>query len=103
LIHLNSLFESEFSGIAPDFLSVDVEGLEAEILGTIDFARFRPSLILIEVALGSVRPGEDFPAEKVLLVNDYLPVANSGVNRFFVAKERFQTERLLFGDNMALQ
>src|SRR5260370_33873249 len=37
-----------------DFLSVDVEGHELEVLGGFDFARWRPRLVLLEDHVGNL-------------------------------------------------
>ena len=44
---LNTLIEKHCPQ-CPDFLSVDVEGLDLEILAAMDFARFRPAVICVE-------------------------------------------------------
>ena len=48
VLPINEIIE-RVSAMAPvDFLSIDVEGLDADLLSNIDFSRFRPSLICIE-------------------------------------------------------
>lgn len=44
----NAILEAHFADGAPDFLSVDVESLDFDILSAIDFARFRPKVIAVE-------------------------------------------------------
>jgi FkbM family methyltransferase len=39
---------AEHLGAAPDYLSIDVEGLDLAILKTLDFARFRPVVLCVE-------------------------------------------------------
>ena len=39
LLDINAVMAEHFGGAAPDYLSVDVEGLELPIVKTIDFAR----------------------------------------------------------------
>lgn len=45
LLDINTVMAEHFGGAAPDYLSVDVEGLELPILKTVDYARFRPKVI----------------------------------------------------------
>lgn len=48
LLSVNEIIERHFSGKCPNFVSIDVEGLDLEILKTIDFERFRPEMICVE-------------------------------------------------------
>jgi FkbM family methyltransferase len=52
---VNEVFEYATT-IAPiDFVSIDIEGLDVSVLAAVDFARFRPELICIEVNDSAVR------------------------------------------------
>ncbi len=48
LVPINKVIEEHFHGKAPDFISIDVEGLDVAIMKTLDFQRFRPKLICAE-------------------------------------------------------
>ena len=48
LVPINKVIEQHFHGKAPDFISIDVEGLDTPIMKTLDFQRFRPKLICAE-------------------------------------------------------
>ena len=75
-----------------DFLKIDVEGAEADVLMGNDWQRFRPKVIVAEAIL----PGSGEPAwgewEPYLLAQDYEFTLFDTLNRFYVAKE--QTEVL---------
>jgi FkbM family methyltransferase len=75
-----------------DFLKIDVEGAEADVLAGGDWSRFRPKVVLAE----AVAPGSGDPSwaewEPMLLANGYKFVLFEGLNRFYVAEE--QTELL---------
>jgi FkbM family methyltransferase len=70
-----------------DFLKIDVEGAEAEVLAGGDFKRFRPKVIVAE----AVAPGSGEPAwqewEPLLLAQGYRFALFDTLNRFYVAEE----------------
>lgn len=47
LLNINRVI-ADHLGAAPDYLSVDVEGMDLAILKTLDFARFRPTVVCAE-------------------------------------------------------
>jgi FkbM family methyltransferase len=61
-----------------DFMSIDVEGLEIEVIKGNDWNRFRPELVVLEF--------DKETEEKVKLMkeNGYIPVFGNGCNGFFV-------------------
>jgi FkbM family methyltransferase len=69
-----------------DFLKIDVEGAEADVLNGMDWIKYRPSVLCIEAIL----PGSGKDAwqgwEPILLANDYLFAFFDGLNRFYVPK-----------------
>jgi FkbM family methyltransferase len=71
-----------------DFLKIDVEGAEADVLAGADWRRFRPKVIVIE----AVAPGTGEPAwqdwEPPLLAQGYRFALFDTLNRFYVAEER---------------
>src|SRR5262249_18950160 len=54
-----------------DFLSVDVEGHELEVLGGFDFARWRPRLILLEDHVGDLERHRFLKAPGYRLIRRY--------------------------------
>ncbi len=70
-----------------DFLKIDVEGAEANVLAGADFKRFRPKVIVAE----AVAPGSNEPAwaewEPLLTANGYRFRLFDTLNRFYVAQE----------------
>jgi FkbM family methyltransferase len=70
-----------------DFLKIDVEGAEAEVLAGADFKRFRPKVVVAE----AVAPGSGEPAwqewEPHLLSHGYRFALFDTLNRFYVAEE----------------
>jgi hypothetical protein len=47
IMNINTIFEKYFSR-TPDFVSIDTEGLDLEILKSINFTKYRPSVFCIE-------------------------------------------------------
>ena len=70
-----------------DFLKVDVEGHEAEVLRGGDWARFRPRVVLVE----STRPNSTEQVhgawEPILLEAEYRFALFDGLNRFYARSE----------------
>jgi FkbM family methyltransferase len=71
-----------------DFLKIDVEGAEAEVIAGADWDRFRPGIVLIE----SIAPVSGEPTwhewEELLLAKRYRFALFDSLNRFYVASER---------------
>ncbi|MCA0399666.1 MAG: FkbM family methyltransferase [Proteobacteria bacterium] len=70
-----------------DFLKIDVEGAEGDVLSGLDWRRHRPSILCIE----AIEPGSTLPAheswEGILTGNGYLFAFTDELNRFYVRKE----------------
>ena len=70
-----------------DFLKVDVEGAEPDVLAGGDWRRFRPKVVLVEaVAPGSMAPSHA-EWEPILFGDGYGFAFFDGLNRFYVAEE----------------
>ncbi|MCY0387564.1 FkbM family methyltransferase [Robbsia sp. Bb-Pol-6] len=70
-----------------DFLKIDVEGAEADVIAGGDWARWRPAVVVVEATL----PGLPTPAwdgwEPDLLRAGYHFAFFDGINRYYVAQE----------------
>jgi len=86
LVNINKVIATHFGGTAPDFLSVDTEGLDLTILKTLDFAKYRPKVITAETTGGGgfrMAPAiGDF-----LAAHDYAPRGMTLANTIFVDKK----------------
>jgi FkbM family methyltransferase len=70
-----------------DFLKIDVEGAEGDVIAGGDFRRFRPRVVLVE-ALAPGTMAENFAQwEPRLVEQGYVFVLFDGLNRFYVARE----------------
>jgi FkbM family methyltransferase len=70
-----------------EFLKIDVEGAEADVLRGADFARFRPKVIVVE----AIKPFTLAPAwdewEPLLARHGYAYAWDDELNRYYVAEE----------------
>ena len=95
VVTLNYLFRSHFDDKAPDFLSVDVEGLDLEIISSIDLEKYRPLVICVETITFS----EDRTEQKVADIADYLcsrgyrQYADTYINTIFVDNEAWTSRK----------
>jgi FkbM family methyltransferase len=83
---LNDIFED--AGVSEiDFLKIDVEGAERDVLLGIDLDRYRPRVILVEAVepYSLVSTAESF--ESLVTDHRYLFASNDGINRYYVREE----------------
>lgn len=84
---LSALIEEAGLAGPIDFLKIDVEGAEADVIAGLDFARHRPKVIVVE-ALSPANMAADTSAfEPQLVAAGYVPSLFDNVNRFYVAGE----------------
>jgi FkbM family methyltransferase len=81
LVGVNKLI-AKYLGAAPDLLSIDVEGWDFAILRTLDFARYRPAVIIAE----SLPAG---PIPKLLASKGYELRGASMYNAIFADPKRY--------------
>jgi len=93
IMTINRIIEQHL-GCAPNFLSVDVEGLDFEILTALDFERFRPLLICVEtISFSSTGHGEKrTEIDDFLTGLGYMRFADTFINTLYVDREKW-TER----------
>jgi len=89
MIGLAELCEN-YATTSIDFLKVDVEGAEADVLMSGDWDRFRPKIVIVE----AITPVTSAPSweewEPFLLARGYRFVLFDTLNRFYVAEEQPQ-------------
>lgn len=86
VITINDLVDNVAAGVFPDFLNLDVEGLEFEILKSADFVRSKPGVICVEAINGSDRD-RSVNLIELLEWRGYKPYAKTIGNIIFVTDE----------------
>lgn len=75
----------------PDFISLDVEGMDLEILHSINFTRYQPTVFCIETITYS-RGGEGQKLtviDEIMAEQGYLKYADTYINSIYVRKDRW--------------
>jgi FkbM family methyltransferase len=88
LLPVNRLI-AECLGRAPDLLSIDVEGLDLDILRTLDFATYRPAAIIAETILMNGGGKDNAGIAGLLLAKGYVARGGSLYNTIFADPRRY--------------
>lgn len=70
-----------------NFLNLDVEGAELEIINSFDFEFFKPSIIAIEIHGNNIEEWLQSDVAKIILSKDYQAVGSAVITHFFVRKD----------------
>jgi len=90
LLTINKLIETNFATY-PDFLSIDIEGLDFEVLQTLDYTKYPIPVICAETCTYSenhIKP-KDKRIEEFLLTKGYFIYADTYINTIFVNEKWF--------------
>ncbi|HEX6333132.1 MAG TPA: FkbM family methyltransferase [Flavisolibacter sp.] len=84
LLHINQVMEQYFKP-HPNFISLDIEGLDLDVLKSMDFTRFRPEAICVETITFSLTNEERKMQEIIDFVTSqgYFVFADTHVNTIF--------------------
>ncbi len=91
LVPVNTILEKYFKDKAPNFISLDVEGLDLEILKSLDFKKFQPEAICVET-LGYDENQQGFKLTGIgdfMLSQGYSVYADTRVNTIFCRNDIF--------------
>lgn len=94
VLSINSVIEKNFTS-TPNFLSIDVEGWDLEIIKSLDFEKYRPEVICIE----TITYSEDAQSSKIPEIIDfvkskgYLNYADTNINTIFVEKDTWNKRK----------
>jgi FkbM family methyltransferase len=88
LIQINQIISDNFS-TKPNLISLDVEGLDIEIIKTFDFVRYRPEIFCIETLTYTEDKSESKIPEIIshMETKNYFLYADTYINSIFVDKE----------------
>jgi FkbM family methyltransferase len=89
-ISLAHIFDEYAPPEGVDFLKIDVEGWEAEVVASADWLRHRPRIVVVESVDTDGRPTHD-EWEPLLLAASYRLGLFDGVNRFYCRDEDAET------------
>ncbi len=89
LITIADVLEKYFSNQFPDFMSIDVEGMDFQILQSIDFENSRPKVICVEAAEYSPVGAGARRSELIdfLVAKGYYEYANTNLNAIMVDRK----------------
>lgn len=90
-IHINKLLEIYYPDDSPNFVSLDVEGLDLDLLHAWDFARWRPAVFCVETLTYTQTNKADKIDEIFTQMSNvgYLLYADTYINSIFVEKSAF--------------
>jgi hypothetical protein len=85
MLNINEIFETSLERL-PNFVSLDVEGLDLKILETLDFNKYRPSIFCIET-LSYAESSKQEKNQKIvdlMKAKKYRVFADTYINTIFV-------------------
>lgn len=92
-ISLNEVLDN-FKDVKIDFISIDVEGHEKEVLNGFDIQKYKPEIILIEVQARKYK----FNYDDILTSNGYKKIYSIGANEFWCVENKFNYYNNILGD-----
>jgi len=78
-----------------DFLKVDVEGHEPQVIKGNDWRRWRPRVVVVEAITPIKHTDQTGPWKSYLINQGYIDAAFDGINRYFVREEDKQLAEIL--------
>jgi FkbM family methyltransferase len=90
-LNINDIFDTYFANDEIDFLNIDLEGMDIEVLSAIDFSKHRPFLICIEPSSEIKGVGLSRADEAILDIlskNCYQLTARTPANMIFVWEDK---------------
>lgn len=91
VVSIGEVLDLHFPDRSPDFISVDVEGLDFQIIRSIDFSRCRPSVVCVETLTFSENRTETKVSEIIdyMYSQGYFVYADTYINSIFVDREKW--------------
>lgn len=91
----SDIVDQELQGCVPDFVSLDVEGMDLCILQSIDFSRFKPVVFCIET-LSYAEDGtgvKNHDIDVLMKKNGYFLYADTYINSIYVLEKAWRSRR----------
>lgn len=92
-LSLESICERYTVGRVIDFMKIDVEGGELEVLQSANWQRFRPILLVVEAVVVNGREETWMCWESVITKNGYQKVWFDGLNNFYLRSESLHLKK----------
>lgn len=90
VVTLKSLLDQHLpEGVPIDFMSIDVEGFDHEVVASGDWDMYRPRVVLVELLDTEILNLESHPTAQILLRHNYRAMARTYNTFFFVANDIF--------------
>lgn len=91
VVTIGEILSSHFPDRPPDFVSVDVEGLDLQIIRSFDFSRCRPAIVCVETLTFSESREETKVAEIIdhMCDHGYFVYADTYINSIFVDRQKW--------------
>jgi FkbM family methyltransferase len=83
LVNVNEVLARHHGGRTPDFVSLDVEGLELDILRSLDWEKHRPKVVCVETLVAGTRR-QKLEAANFLVEKGYVARGSTFVNTLFL-------------------
>lgn len=92
LVKISNVVASNFLTSAPNLVSLDIEGLDYEVIKTFDFSKHRPEIFCIETITFSENNSEEkvAPIIDYMKANDYMVYADTYINTIFVDRLKWR-------------
>jgi FkbM family methyltransferase len=92
LVKIDNILSTHFRNSAPNLVSLDIEGLDYEVIKTFDFSKARPEVFCIETITFSENNSEEkvAPIIEYMKANDYMVYADSYINTIFVDRLKWR-------------
>jgi FkbM family methyltransferase len=92
LITVDEIFAGHFQDREPALVSIDIEGLDFEVLSTLNLKKYRPAIICVETLQYSETREEvkDARIARLMAENDYFAYGDTYINTIFVDLVRWK-------------
>jgi FkbM family methyltransferase len=94
-ITVGDIIEKYMGGKAPVIMNLDIEGMEKQILDSIDFTKYRPMIMIIEMIPYSTKLTAGVKDKELLdyvCSKGYIEYAFTGINSIFIDSRRLDTD-----------